>query len=188
MYFQKSITAMAIGLFALSSCTKEKTDPVIPNEEELITTFTYTLISSDLSDTATFVFKDLDGPGGNAPELTSDTLLANTLYNGSLTLLNEQEVPAEDITEEVEEEGAEHQFFYDTKNTLSINILYADADIDGNPIGLKTTLETMGAENGVLQITLRHMPDKTAPGVADNDITNAGGETDIEVSFDVEIQ
>jgi len=37
-------------------------------------------------------------------------------------------------------------------------------------------------------VTLRHQPDKGAIGVSDGDITNAGGETDIEVLFDVIIE
>ena len=35
---------------------------------------------------------------------------------------------------------------------------------------------------------LRHEPDKSAAGVSSGDITNAGGETDIEVSFNVIIE
>ena len=37
-------------------------------------------------------------------------------------------------------------------------------------------------------ITLRHEPAKTATGVSGGDITNAGGETDIEVVFDVTVE
>ena len=81
------------------NCKKELADPVIPNEEELITTLTYTLISTDHSDTATFSFSDLDGPGGDAPIITADPLQSNLMYDGTITLLNEQENPPENITE-----------------------------------------------------------------------------------------
>ena len=37
-------------------------------------------------------------------------------------------------------------------------------------------------------MTLRHEPAKDASGVAAGDITNAGGETDIEVTFDVTVE
>jgi len=40
---------------------------------------------------------------------------------------------------------------------------------------------------GGLRITLRHEPNKTAAGVQNGDITNAGGETDIEVTFTFEV-
>ncbi|HBK71516.1 MAG TPA: type 1 periplasmic binding fold superfamily protein, partial [Flavobacteriaceae bacterium] len=35
---------------------------------------------------------------------------------------------------------------------------------------------------------LRHEPNKSASGVSDGDITNAGGETDIEVIFNITVQ
>ena len=42
----------------LTSCDKD--DPVIPNEEELITTVNYTLTSSDGQDVVLLSFVDLD--------------------------------------------------------------------------------------------------------------------------------
>ena len=184
----KHILAGLIGLSILASSCKKKDDPVIPNEEELITTFIYTLISHDHSDTVEMRFQDLDGEGGNAPIIVGGTLKAGTMYHGDIELLNEQENPAEDITEEVEAEAEEHQFFFAVANGLDAAVSYDDADQDGNPIGLKSVLNTNAISAGELTITLRHEPDKFATGVANGDITNAGGETDIEVTFDVDIQ
>ena len=65
---------------------------------------------------------------------------------------------------------------------------YMDMDGNGNPIGLTTTVTTASAGSGAITITLRHEPDKTAAGVAGGDISNAGGETDIEVTFQVNVQ
>ena len=62
------------------------------------------------------------------------------------------------------------------------------SDADGNPIGLATTVTTGAASTGEFTVILRHEPMKDAQGVKDGDITNAGGETDIEVNFPVEIQ
>ena len=90
----------------LTSCDKD--DPVIPNEEELITTVNYTLTSSDGQDVVLLSFVDLDGDGENQPTIMGGTLSANTVYTGSIELLNEAESPAEDITEEVQEEDDEH--------------------------------------------------------------------------------
>ena len=64
------------------------------------------------------------------------------------------------------------------------DLSYADTDANGAPIGLETTMTTGDAATGKLQVTLRHEPDKGATGVAQGDITNAGGETDIQVEFD----
>jgi hypothetical protein len=177
------IPAMAILMF--SSCKKE--DPIVPNEEEIITTLVYTLTPQDGGSAVEFRFTDLDGDGGNFPVITNGTLAANTLYDGDLTLLNESETPVEDITEEIEEEDEDHQLFFTISNAEAA-ISYADTDADGNPIGLSTTISTVAASTGTLVVTLRHEPDKGATGVSGGDITNAGGETDIEVTFDITIQ
>ena len=51
-----------------------------------------------------------------------------------------------------------------------------------------TTLTTGEAGTGTLSIILRHEPAKDASGVSDGQIANAGGETDIEVSFNITIE
>jgi hypothetical protein len=132
-------------------------------------------------------FRDLDGDGGDAPVITGATLSANTSYTGTLDLLNEAETPVEVITEEIEEEDDEHQFFFQT-NIAGLSVSYEDQDGDGNPVGLATSLTTTDAGSGTLTIILRHEPEKNAAGVKDGDPTNAGGETDIEVSFPVDVQ
>jgi hypothetical protein len=176
---------LGISLLFLAAC--EKDDPEIPNEEEVITTLTYTLSPQSGGADVVLTFKDLDGDGGNAPEISSGTLAANTVYNGTLTLLNEQESPAESITEEIEEEADEHQFFFET-TVNGTTISYDDTDGGGNPIGLKTILSSSAAGSGTLSITLRHEPSKLEPGVSEGNIANAGGETDIEVTFNIDVQ
>jgi hypothetical protein len=165
----------------------EKDDPVIPNEEELITTLNYQLTPTDGGSTVTLSFKDLDGDGGNAPTISGGTLLANKTYAGTLDLLNESETPAESITAEIAEEDEEHQFFFQT--TISdLSITYTDQDASGNPVGLSSTLTTEAAGSGTITIILRHEPNKSASGVSGGDIANAGGETDIEVTFPLSVQ
>ncbi len=171
-------------LILFSSC--EKDDPIIANEEELITTLTYTLTAAG-QPTVVLSFKDLDGEGGNAPIIIAGTLAANTVYNGSITLLNELENPVENITEEIEEEDDEHQFFFAATGGLNAMVAYDDTD-GTNPVGLKTKVTTGAASQGKLRVTLRHEPNKSAAGVSDGNIANAGGETDIEVEFDVTIE
>ncbi|MGB1248628.1 MAG: hypothetical protein ACPG4Z_07060 [Chitinophagales bacterium] len=173
--------------FILTTISCEKDDPEIPNEEELITTLTYTLTPSSGGDGVIMTFTDLDGDGGDAPVISGGTLAANTTYTGSLDLLNALETPAESITEEIEEEDEEHQFFFES-TVADVNISYNDVDADGNPVGLSSTLTTGDAADGNITITLRHEPNKTATGVSTGDITNAGGETDIEVTFPVDVQ
>jgi len=172
------------GTLTFVSC--EKDDPEIPNEEELITTVKYTLTPQSGGSTVVFLFRDLDGDGGNSPIITTGSLKSETIYSGTLELLNEAETPVEDITEEIEKEGDEHQFFF--TSITNITVQYNDTDLNGKPVGLKTILTTGNAGMEKLKIVLRHQPDKNASGVANGDITNAGGETDIEIEFDVVIQ
>lgn len=178
------ILNILFGVLFLNSCKDD--DPVEENDEEVITTLTYTLTPTT-GDAVTLSFSDLDGDGGNDPVITGGTLQANMTYTGALDLKNESETPAESITEEIEEEDLEHQFFF-TVAGANLTVAYGDQDANGNPLGLATTLTTGDASTGTLQVVLRHEPDKSATGVSTGDITNAGGETDIEVTFDITIQ
>ena len=178
--------SLILVLALFSSCKKDTPEP--ENEEEVITTLIYTLTPEAGGNSVVFSFRDLDGDGGDAPVVINGVLAANTVYDTEIELLNEAENPTEDITEEVEAEGDEHQIFYAQTADLDMAFAYVDLDGDGNPIGLMTKLETGAASTGMYRITLRHEPSKSANGVSNGDITNAGGSTDIEVTFDVEIQ
>jgi len=185
---------LALGVFSMlfiTSCEKdEPDDPIIPNEQEVITTLNYTL-TPESGTPIILSFRDLDSDGGNEPIISDGTLASGMSYIGSMELLNELEDPAEDITLEVAEEELEHQFFYETSfptELSDVNIAYNDLDEEGNPIGLSTVLTTGEMGSGTITVTLRHEPNKDAAGVSSGDIANAGGETDIEVTFNVEIQ
>lgn len=181
MQFIKSILILFILSISFFSCNDD--DPIIPNEEELITTVIYTLTPVGGGDDVVFSFTDLDGDGPNAPVLVEGNLAANTTYEGTIEFLNEVETPAEDITEEVVEEGDEHQVFY-IQTGSSASVAYDDEDDNGNPLGVLTTLETGDASTGTLIITLRHEPKKPNNGT----LADAGGETDVQVTFDITIQ
>ena len=184
---QLSRTALLFLLLGLLAIGCDSDDPPTDTEEEVITTLNYTLTPAAGGASVTMTFSDLDGDGGNDPVITGGTLSANTIYNGSMELLNESESPTEDITEEIEEADAEHQFFFST-NIPGLVVGYADFDAANLPVGLSTTVATGPSGTGNLTVTLRHEPDKSAAGVATGDIANAGGETDIEVTFDVNVQ
>lgn len=171
----------AAGLF-LASCSNDDPDPV--NEEEVITTMTITLTPDGGGDVVTLQSRDLDGDGPNPPVVTvSGPLLASTTYNGSIELLNETETPAEDITEEVEEEANEHQFFFTVGGSLSATTDYGNFDGNGDPLGTVFTLRAVGASAGSFSVTLRH--DLKKPN--DGTLSDAGGETDIAQTFDLTI-
>ncbi len=167
----------------ITSCSNDDA-PV--NEEEVITTVTATLIGG--GQTITLTSKDADGDGPAAPNVTvSGNLVAGTTYAGTTTFKNELVSPADDITLEVEEEGADHQVFYQLPSSLG-TVTYYDVDANGKPIGLAFTFLASATGNGNLTITLRHLPNKAAVGVSDGDITNAGGNTDAVVTFPITVQ
>jgi hypothetical protein len=182
----KLIALLVIPALFSTSCNNDDDNTTTPvNEEEVITTVTTTLTGG--GQVITLTSRDLDGDGPNAPVVTvSGNLVAGTTYQGSTTFLNELENPAGDITVEVEEEGDEHQVFYQLPTALgTITYDATNVDADGNPIGLKFSLVTGSAGNGNLTVTLRHEPNKTASGVAGGDITNAGGSSDAVVTFPI---
>lgn len=173
-------------VFFTTACDPDEPDDV--NEEELITNLNLTLTPSGGGTPVVFSFQDLDGDGGTAPQIVTANLAANTTYNAALTLTNQSVTPFESITDEVIEEDDEHQLFYSPSSGLNLTVAYQDQDGDGNPLGILTTFTTGAASTGTFTVTLRHEPNKTATGVAAGDITNAGGETDIEVVFTTSIQ
>lgn len=175
-----------LAIIGMASCSKDDA-PVPVNEEEVITTVITTL--SNTSGSVVLTSKDLDGDGPNAPVLTqTGTIVANRVYVGSVKFLNEQKTPAEDITPEVVSEGKDHQVFFQPEAGVG-TFTYADTDVNGRPIGVMFNF-TAGAANAMqknLIVTLRHEPVKTASGVATGNIANAGGDTDIEVTYRVVI-
>lgn len=176
---------LAVGLVFFAQSCEDDDDPIIENEEEVITRVTYTLTPDDsANETVVFSFVDVDGEGGNDGVTTvTGTLAADASYSGAITFANEDE----QITPEVMEEDDEHQVFYEVFGGAAFTPVYADSDGDGNPLGLATTVTTGGASVGSLRITLRHEPMKGAAATIDNP-TAAGGETDVEVTFALAIQ
>lgn len=181
LYLGMFLTAIIIT----TSCESETPEAV--NEDELITTVVTILESG--TNTIRLESKDLDGDGPNPPVVSvSGPLNTNTVYTGSVSFLNELESPAEDITIEVFEEGGEHQVFYQAPSNFG-SFEYDDVDENEKPIGLEFTFTTGSiATSGNLIVTLRHEPNKSASGVSGGSITNAGGSTDAEVSYPIEIK
>ena len=183
---QKLILMAFIFAGLLTSCSDDDSNPEPINEEEVITTMIVTLTADGTS--KELKVTDSDGPEGpEDPVFETEDLEANTVYAGSVEFLNELEDPAENITLEVDEEDEEHQVFYETSGGLNVDVEYLDQDPNGNPVGLDFELTTGDTSSGSLTVTLLHEPNKDAAGVSEGDPSNAGGETDITATFDVEI-
>jgi hypothetical protein len=180
----KFLSVLFFSGLLFTACSSDDDVPAPVNEEEVITTLTVSLSTDGSATPITLITRDLDGDGPNPPVITvSRNLAAGTTYNGTIVLLNETVTPPENITEEVEEEDDEHQFFYTVGSGLNVTTEYGNFDGDGNPLGTEFTLITGAASSGTLTFTMRHEPKKPNTGLAD-----AGGETDIAASFNVTVE
>lgn len=176
------------ALFVLSVTACEKEDPVVENEEELITNVVYQLQPAGGGEQVTMTFSDPDGDGASPAQINvSGSLAANTTYTGTLVLTDgSDETNPEDVTAEVIAEDEDHQLFYVPSDGLEVTLSYRDSDDNGNPLGVLTQLETGGFSSGTLTIILRHEPEKGSQATI-SEPSVAGGETDVEVTFPVSI-
>jgi hypothetical protein len=150
----KNIVILVFISSIFAACS-DSDDPVIINEEELITTVRATLIPEGGDTEVILESVDLDGDGPNDPVLTvSGAFNPNTTYAGTLKILNEAESPA---------------------------------DSNGNPVGVQFNLLTGAAGTGGFTVILRHEPEKSADNVNTGDVTNAGGSTDVQVTFNITV-
>ncbi|TXC81757.1 type 1 periplasmic binding fold superfamily protein [Luteibaculum oceani] len=180
----KTTNLFILGLLSLVTfvaCEKDKDKPGNDdNDGELITTVLVRVTDANDAKTS-FIFSDIDGPGGENPSIDSIKLsIANAPFTAELEFLDESASPAVDITEEIEEEANEHRVCYDV-NTGSLSIAITDTDNTGKPLGLNTAWTVSDEVAGSLTITLKHQP-----GVKDG--TCDPGDTDVEVSFPISIK
>lgn len=188
-----------IGLFLsgmlIVSCSDDDLPPA-ENEEEVINevTLTFSPVGGGADVVGTYV--DPDGEGTENPVLSNIELTAGTTYNLSITMENTLVSPVEDITEEVREEGDEHQVFFSWTDGVFANptgsgninatgsVNYTDQDSNGNPIGLSTdwTAANQSSTGGQFTILLKHQPD-----VKSATTTSADGETDIDITWVINV-
>lgn len=177
------LAILVVLTLAITSCKKEKTEEE-DNDNEMITTVRVQLTEEGTSNVLTFNWKDIDGQGGEAPVIDDIVLKANTVYTASLVFLDESKTPAENITEEIEEEGDVHRIYYNTPTGLTVGNL--DTDENGLPLGINSTWTTTNAATGTLQIILRHYG---SGGKEASDPANSSKSSpDADVSFSLIIE
>jgi len=154
---------------------------------------------ADAADVVTASAQDPDGEGVEELEILDEINLdVSKSYILTLSIENNLDVPGEDITEEIEEESNDHQFFFSFSNdaftsptgngnidNASDPINYDDTDKNGNPLGLETSWETGNSTltAGQFTVRLQHQPDlKTATSGAND------GDTDFELTFVLNIE
>ena len=195
MYTFKRLPFYAIALATLAFASCESEDPVMENEEEVITdvTLSFTELNATGDPVGTTVsFKASDPQGielGTAPTIETVNLIKGKTYRMEITVSNA--IANEDITAEILAEGDEHQFYF-LGNAFSSSILSIAYDDPGTElIGLRTKVNvsiSTGTNNTQMQVILRHDLDKSYPGATNPNFTNyaqAGGESDLDITFPI---
>ncbi|MEL7251115.1 MAG: T9SS type A sorting domain-containing protein [Bacteroidota bacterium] len=188
------------ALFDLTWTINVEDDPDAPpceNEEEVITdvTLTFTPVAGGTPVTARA--QDPDGEGPLDLQILDDIeLLESTEYVLTFELFNS--IEGEDITEEIEEEDDEHQFFFAFTDEIFVSpagdgnvdnrddpLNYDDMDENGLPVGLVTSWETECDEEtstGTFRVILKHQP-----GIKSDMSTVNDGGTDIDLEFVINV-
>ena len=192
--FLLPILILALVFTGCSDDDDPTPDPV--NEQEVITRVTLTMTNLETDEVlATYSWNDPEY-GGNGYEYEGLTELPPVPTGCEVNAYNTTLDPSDPeylVTTEILEEGADHQFFFSTDPeglVFDFNILsmgpWASVDINGDKIGQKCHImpymESAGM-SGTLTVLLIHEPDKSAEGVSSGDPTNAGGETDFELTW-----
>ena len=201
-----SVVSMAIFFMALviTSCSKDE-EPQKEDVPELITkaTLTFTPTSGDL-----VVVTATDPDGIGVKDLTVDgaiNLRKDQTYVLTIQLLNGLAQPTDDeynVTDEVESEGDEHQFFFawtkgvfadpsgngnidNGTDALNYSGGATSKDKNGRALGLTTTWTTTDAviDDASFHVLLKHQPDLKS----DTSDSNSG-ETDLDITFVVNVE
>lgn len=180
------VILLVVIMFSMG-CENNDEDPTPMEINRNITTLRYILDTPGDEPLVTFLYQDLDGMGGNEPLIQGGTLKGGTVYFGNIEVLDESTTPLVNFSDEINADKENHQFFFNLQG-LDANINYADADNNRNPIGLFTAFLTGDPGMGTVTINLQRNLNKFGSGVADGSINNAGGTTDIQVTFPVTIE
>lgn len=186
-----SLYLLAVLAFGFASCESE--DPEKENDGEVITDVTLKFQELNASNAlvgSVLTFKASDPQGievGKTPTVQSISLTKGKKYQMTIEVTNE--IEKEDITKEILEEAAEHQFFFlgPVFDSNIFSIQYADAG--GIALGLKNTVtvsSSTGTNNSSMRIVLRHDLNKSFAGASNPNFANfaqAGGESDLDITF-----
>jgi len=170
------------------------------DEQEVITSTLLTFTPDGEGDTVLAEFRDIDGDGGDDPIIVDPTLMANTTYGGSVSILNETLDPSDEdynIDREIEAEAEEHQLFYTgdgienglfTWMTTDRESDYTENSGEDLPVGLSGVLTTGDSGRGKLTVTLMHQPPVNGMAVKTATSGVRDGEVDVTVTFDVIVE
>lgn len=201
-----TLTFLMASVLVFQGCKDD--DPKKEDVPELITKATLTFTPNGGGTAVVVTATDPDGEG--VQDIKSDgpiNLAANKTYVLTLDMINglaEPTAPEYKVTDEIEEEGDEHMFFFSWTNNAFSNpagngnvdnrndvINYAGGanskDANGRPLGLTTTWTTATTAGGTIagsfRVVLKHQPDLKS----DTSDSNTG-ETDLDLTFTLNVQ
>lgn len=177
---QPTSLLVAAFLFVFSACDVSHLEAY----EEPITSLTY-ILTPDSGSAVVLQYLDRDGEGGQPAMINSCRLVPHTVYHGQV-LINSMGKHFTDTTSIVQHPET-HQVFFLSQNGALLDVTYADQDANGLPVGFLSTISTGSASAGKLTIIIKHHPNKAAEDVSSGNLNNAGGSTDLEVNFDINI-
>jgi hypothetical protein len=201
--FAPASLTLALALTGAVGC--DVSDPDDENEGEVITTVRLTFTPEGGGAPVVAAHADPENDGN--PVIDDIALDSGVSYTLTVKFENELEDPAEDITEEIEDEDDEHQVlvYGDAVDGPAsaggadafLTHTYNDEDDNGFPVGLDNTIVADAAGTGELRVMLRHLPPENDTAVKNADIAAdfaadgaAGipGDVDADVAFDVTVE
>lgn len=194
-----SVEIILVSIGFLYGCKSD--DPQKEDTPELITKATLTFTPIGGGTPVVVSATDPDGDGVQDIAVDGDIDLSiDTDYTLTIMLINELASPTDpgyNISAEVEEEGAEHLFFFGWTNNVFFNptgngnidnradgVNYNDSDENGLPIGISTNWSSsVNAASGKFRVMLKHQPD-----LKSGTSTSSDGETDLDIEFIISVQ
>lgn len=161
---------LLISSMALSFTACKKDDPVHEHENEFINGIRMEFVNGEEKKVFEWIEK------GN---IDSIVLTPGTKYQVYVSFLDIDH--EEDITEEIKEDGHNHQVFITTTPSDLLQVAYTDQDKNGLPVGIESDITTTSAGTGTLRLQLKHY-------AGNKDGNAASGSTDVSVDFSLVVQ
>jgi hypothetical protein len=183
----KKYLAILVAAILFTSCKKDE-DIQPTDDNELITRVELTFINNATNAIVKYTFQDKDGDPKTAPEKFDKIVLGKGVtYIMSIEVFDDTKSPVKDITYEIDEESDVHLFVYKTTPASLLAVSIMDKDKNGFPIGLSSSAKTSAtAGTGKFNVLLKHQP--ILNGVKVKTGQEAGGSTDMDLSFDIEVK
>lgn len=173
------LMALAAPMVMFNACSKD--DVAEENSREVITTIELQFTERGTTNVLSYEWEDLDGDGGQNPEIDNILLSANKTYDLEIEFYDKSKDPVVDISEEIDEEGDVHRVYLEPSEGSNISITNVDLDKNQKPLGLNAEVQTGEAGNGTLKLTLKHY--ENGGKESSDPVNSTKSSTDASVSF-----